>query len=68
MVRVFGRSLKTISIQILTKENISMIRNMEKGNSFGLQAMCIKDLIRWMRGMGMERCTSLMGLCTKDNG
>jgi hypothetical protein len=45
-----------------------MIRNMEKGNSFGLQAMCIKDLIRWMRGMGMERCTSLMGLCTKDNG
>ena len=45
-----------------------MIKNQGTENSHGNQVMCIRAAMCRMKGMGMGKCTSWMGLSTKGIG
>lgn len=45
-----------------------MIRNQGLGYSIGLLAMFIRETMRMIKGMAMERCFGMMALSTKANG
>jgi hypothetical protein len=45
-----------------------MIRSMDKGSLYGHQAIHTKGIINMMRGMDMEKCTSLMVQCIRAIG
>lgn len=64
----YGENIKITSIQIDMKDNMHMIKNMEKDNSHGCLVIYIKEVINWMKEMGMGRCILSMAQSTKVTG
>ena len=64
----FSGRIKMILLQIAMKESTNSIRSMARGNLFGHQGTCTKEIISKMKETGMERCILLMGQYIKETG
>ena len=62
----FRGSSSPMLVNILA--TIKMERCMEKENAFTLMAMCMRELLRKVRGMDKVNTLSLMGISTKVAG
>ncbi len=68
MAKANGKSFITLRTAICTRVITNMIRKMDKEFSLGRVGMYTKAGIGTMSAMGLERCTGLMGLSTRDSG
>jgi hypothetical protein len=68
MEKASGRAPDRLSTAMYTKENISMIKSMERVCSLGLVVTSIRVITIKTRGMATVRCCGLMEACMRVNG
>ena len=68
MERENGRKWGQLLTVIVMRENTHKIKRTGSGFSLGKVEIFIKEIIRKMKEMVMEKCIGLMGLSTKVNG
>ena len=66
MDKVYGREV--LEIVISMKDNILKIKNQVMEFLHGLVEIFIKEIIKTIVEMGMDKCTGVMVVFIKDNG
>lgn len=66
MEKVFGKEGQ--DILIITKEIIEMIKNGDKESTLGLLGMFIKEVMKQIQEMDMDKCIGRMEAIIKEHG
>jgi hypothetical protein len=68
MVKANGRNKLILTLAIAMKESISWTKRTDRECSNGKVEISIKEIIKMMREMAMEKCFGWMVLCIREFG